>query len=212
MCSLLAPLKEATAKLNVEQVTKCINMFGDVVNWIPKIFDLQLRFKKPADMSPLYAQFKVLLADVDNIARKDIKAPPQHTGIVNDAFQMFLFHSMEAEGSVDYMKELLDQLPFRGNKILKMDKENDTNWVNAFMAVCKAHNAFYKAHWEEAHTWKGSSDAGFAEACNGLLGGADSAKPAAKEEQKQAPPVAAADKPVAAKAAPVKKPKLPRFE
>lgn len=150
--ALLAPLGDLTKALGSEPLTKCVDNFCLIVNWIPKVLAMQQNFKKPADIKPLFEKYKALVAEVDDIARKDRKVPVQHAGLVNDALAMFACHAWEANGgSVEYMKELHEALPFRGNKILKMDKEADTNWVNAFMAVCKAMKDFYEEKWLEMH-------------------------------------------------------------
>ena len=152
VAALLAPLGDLTKALGSEPLTKCVDNFCLIVNWVPKVLAMQQTFKKPTDLQPLFEKYKALVAEVDEIARKDRKVPVQHAGLVNDALALFACHAWEANGgSVDYMKELHDALPFRGNKILKMDKPADTNWVNAFMAVCTAMRDFYVEKWFEIH-------------------------------------------------------------
>lgn len=58
----------------------------------------------------------------------------------------------------DYFKEMHLCLPNNGNKILKMDKENDTKWCNAFVEFFDAHVAFIKKNWNALFEWKGTQE------------------------------------------------------
>jgi hypothetical protein len=65
------------------------------------------------------------------VKQKDLKAPPNHIGMVLDSFNLFGAGQMSLDEATakDYLKEIYESLPFLGNKILKMEKANDTNWV-----------------------------------------------------------------------------------
>jgi len=77
------------------------------------------------------------------VKQKDFKAPPNHIGIVIDSMNLFGVALLPADDTAkDYIKEIFDSLPFLGNKILNLNKEPDTKWVESFMAVCKAHFQF----------------------------------------------------------------------
>lgn len=88
-----------------------------------------------------------------------------------------------------------------GNKILRMDKEKDTKWVESFMAICKAHFTFILSNFSKIHEWNGQEANFQAEFEKGVVA-APTAAPAKVEAPKvEAPKVVAA--PV--KKAPVKR-------
>jgi len=132
--------------------------------------------------------------EIERVAKKDMKSPPQHMKLVSDAMALFGFQLLQNDDdSKEYFKESHLALPFVGNKILKLEKAADTTWVEKFMALNKAHYDFVVKNFEACLAWTGSQD--FSEAM--LAAGA----PAAPQQQQQAPaPVE--KKPVAA---PVKK-------
>jgi len=55
-------------------------------------------------------------------------------------------------------------LAFLGNKILKMEKDLDTKWHDAYMEVAKAHFDFMMTNWKAVHAWTGSQTDGLASA------------------------------------------------
>jgi len=51
--------------------------------------------------------------------------------MVIDSFNLFGAGQMSLDEATakDYLKEIYESLPFLGNKILKMEKANDSKWV-----------------------------------------------------------------------------------
>lgn len=81
--------------------------------------------------------------DTQRVKAKDMKAPPHHMGLISDSIQLFCPQLLtNDEDSKEFFKEMHGALPFPGNKILMMDKEKDTKWVNAFLDFCKTHYTF----------------------------------------------------------------------
>lgn len=123
------------------------------------------QFKKPANILVLTKLKEELFNACSLVKQKDFKAPPNHIGLVVDSMSLFGAVMLPQDDTAkDYLKEIHESLPFLSNKILKLDKEADTKWVEAFMAVCKAHFAFVHKRYDAIHTWTGTKDTGFEKA------------------------------------------------
>jgi len=82
-------LKDAAGALNVPQVIKASEMFIALINEQHLILDLQSKFAKPADVSPLHKLRDEHSTEAQRIKQKDMKAPPTHIGLVADSMQLF---------------------------------------------------------------------------------------------------------------------------
>jgi hypothetical protein len=72
-----------------------------------------------------------------------MKAPPNHIALVSDSLSLFCpFLIEDSEDGKEFFKETYSTLPFPGNKVLKLEKELDTKWHDAFMEVMKGHYDF----------------------------------------------------------------------
>jgi hypothetical protein len=86
-----------------------------------------------------------------------MKAPVTHIGLLLDSFNLFGAGLItNDETGKEYLKEIYDSLPFLSNKILKLEKENDTKWAEALMAICKAHHSFIQKNFDAVHAWTGT--------------------------------------------------------
>ena len=59
----------------------------------------------------------------------------------------------------DWIKDIFDQISFYGNKVLKLDKEPDTKWFNAFKDLNSAILAFVLKRLTTITTWSGKESA-----------------------------------------------------
>ena len=165
MLSLLEALKANTAALNVAQVSKALESFVSLVEEQCLIYELQTKFKKPSNMLILTKKKQEFCDAVSLVKSKDFKAPVNHIGIILDSFSLFGAGLLPADDTgKDFLKEMHEVLPFLGNKILNLNKEADTKWVQSFLAVCKAHFDFVHKNYAATHTWTGTSEVGFEQA------------------------------------------------
>mmetsp|Transcript_31156 Transcript_31156/g.42321 ORF Transcript_31156/g.42321 Transcript_31156/m.42321 type:complete len:179 (-) Transcript_31156:220-756(-) len=118
-----------------------------------------------------------------------------------DGYDMLFWWGFGSSGEMEEgFKDRYDGIFFYGNKVLKLDKEKDSAWFNAYSAVAKAHFDFLNQRRDSILEWKGSDDNAadvFKSSCDAP---AATASPAPKAEE-----VKAAPKKAPAKAAPVKK-------
>lgn len=84
MADVIKTLQANALVLAIPQVTKVSEQFIELVNDSSKVMDAQARFKKPADTSFLTRKMGELFAEIDTVARKDFKAPPNHIKTVLD--------------------------------------------------------------------------------------------------------------------------------
>jgi hypothetical protein len=143
-------------------VTKAVDQFVGLVEEQCLIYELQAKFAKPTNMLLLTKKKQEFFDALSLVKQKDFKAPVNHMGIILDSFSLFGAGLLPADDTgKEFLKEMHDSLPFLGNKIIKMDKANDTKWVESLLAVCKAHFQFVNKNYDAVHTWSGSSETGF---------------------------------------------------
>lgn len=131
---------------------------------------------------------------------------------VVDGFQIFNWSQFPGQDELrDTISEFFGQIPFYGNKVLKLEKELDTAWYHAYFALAKAVTDFFIERCDGIAEWNGKDDAAGAEAffkslASGSAAPAQAATAApVKQEVKAAPAKAAPAKPAAKKVkAPVK--------
>ena len=191
-------------------MSKAVDQFVGLVEEQCLIYELQTKFAKPTNMLLLTKKKQEFFDALSLVKQKDFKAPVNHMGIILDSFSLFGAGLLPADDTgKEFLKEMHDSLPFLGNKIIKMDKANDTKWVESLLAVCKAHFQFVNKNYDAVHTWSGSSETGFEQAFQKGLQAAQPAPAQAAPVQAQAP-VAAKPAPVVKKA-PVKRPPVKNF-
>lgn len=59
----------------------------------------------------------------------------------------------------DFLKEMYDAIFFYGNKVLKLDKELDTKWFEAYKDLCEAQFNFVVSRKDTITKWTGTEDA-----------------------------------------------------
>jgi len=129
------------------------------------IFDLQAKHKKPADLMPLLAKRNAHAEAAGKVKQKDLKAPPHHMAVICDAMGIFGNALLgNDDDSKEFYKETCGAVQFPANKILKLDKEPDTKWVNSITGICKAHFDFVMGNFAAQLEWKGSADVNLADA------------------------------------------------
>ena len=91
---------------------------------------------------------------------KDRKAPPNHLQTLIDGTQLFSwpFHGF-GDCLREQMKELFEAVFFYGNKVLKLEKELDTAWFNAYKDLVQAHFDFIMKRADDL-TWSGKEKSG----------------------------------------------------
>lgn len=76
-----------------------------------------------------------------------------------DGYDMLFWWSfISASEMEEGFKERYDGIYFYGNKVLKLDKEKDSAWFNAYSAVAKAHFEFLDQRRDTILEWKGTED------------------------------------------------------
>jgi hypothetical protein len=161
----LAPLKQAATALSIAQVSTTTDMFCELIEEQALLFALQSKYSKPADLKILATKKQKFFDAASLVKQKDLKAPPNHIGIIIDSMNLFGSALLPADDSAkEFLKEIYESLPFLGNKILMMEKPLDTAWVTQFLLVCKAHYEFIAKNFAAVHTWSGTEAAGFEQA------------------------------------------------
>lgn len=163
--SKMKPFLDATEALKIAQVSTGVAQIKELFEENYLILQLQAQHKKPADLMPLIAKRNAHAEACGKVKQKDMKAPQHHMALICDAMNIFGSSMLgNDEDSKEFYKETHNALPFPGNKILKMDKELDTKWVNAFLDICKAHFTFVLANLQAQSEWKGSTEVNLVEA------------------------------------------------
>lgn len=90
--------------------------------------------------------------------QKDFKAPPNHLQTVIDGMQMFVYPFYQGDALKETIKDFFEQISFYGNKVLKLDKDLDTKWYNAFKDLNAAILAFILMKLSTISTWSGKED------------------------------------------------------
>jgi len=108
--SFVKPFKDATAALNIAQVTKASDMYVALINEQVSILTLMSQFKKPTfskkDLGFLGTLQAETFKQIDEVKRKDFKAPPNHLQTLIDGIAIMSWYNFEAGDSVrDTMKE-----------------------------------------------------------------------------------------------------------
>ena len=100
---------------------------------------LMAKFKKPDDISFLGKLGGETWTELDQVKRKDFKAPPNHIQTIIDGVNLFSWMGLNPGDELkDFMKEMYDAVFFYGNKVLNLSKEPDTKWFNAYKDLCEA--------------------------------------------------------------------------
>lgn len=124
------------------------------------------KFKKPAlvDYQYLRALSTTTFQQIDEVKRKDFKAPPNHLQTLIDGIALMSWQFYEAGDQVrDVMKEYYDGVFFYGNKVLKLDKPLDTAWFEAYKNLFSAHLNFVVDRKDSITNWTGTEDSAGAE-------------------------------------------------
>lgn len=117
--------------------------------------------------------------------RKDFKAPPNHLQTIIDGFNLFGWISLNAGDELkDFMKEMYEAIFFYGNKILKLEKELDSKWFNAYKDLCEAQFNFIALRKDSITKWTGA-EAGTGAQAAFLSGSVAEVKQVAPVEQKK---------------------------
>jgi hypothetical protein len=141
-------------------------LFIALINEQVSIFTLIGKFKKPAlvDYQFLRALSTATFQQIDEVKRKDFKAPPNHLQTLIDGIALMSWQFYEAGDQVrDVMKEYYDGVFFFGNKVLKLDKPLDTAWFEAYKNILSAHFSFVVERKDSITNWTGTEDAAGAE-------------------------------------------------
>lgn len=118
------------------------------------------KFKKPEDISFLGKLAAETWTQVDEVKRKDFKAPPNHMQTIIDGINLFGWICCNAGDEVrDFIKEMYDAIFFYGNKVLNLGKELDLNWFNAYKDLCQAQFNFVTSRKDSITKWTGTEDA-----------------------------------------------------
>ncbi len=95
------------------------------------------KFKKPADISFLSKLGTETWTQIDEVKRKDFKAPPHHIQTIIDGINLFSWTGLNAGDELkDLMKEMYDAIFFYGNKVLNLGKDLDSKWFEAYKDLC----------------------------------------------------------------------------
>lgn len=114
------------------------------------------KFSKPEDFGFLSAKVNEIVTAATAVKQKDFKAPPNHLQTVIDGMNMFGYIYLPAGDELrDWIKDIFDQISFYGNKVLKLDKEPDTKWFNAFKDLNSAILAFVLKRLTTITSWTG---------------------------------------------------------
>jgi len=101
----------------------------------------------------------------DTVKRKDFKAPPNHLQTLIDGINLFNYAFFAPGDELrDALKDIFDQVQFYGNKVLKIDKDLDTKWYNAYKDICNAVLAFVLERVSTVRVWSSKEPAAGAEA------------------------------------------------
>ncbi len=94
---------------------------------------------------------------MDEVKRKDFKAPQNHLQTIIDGFNLFGWISLNAGDELkDFMKEMYEAIFFYGNKILKLEKELDSKWFNSYKDLCEAQFNFIASRKDSITKWTGA--------------------------------------------------------
>jgi len=158
-------VKEAAAALNIPQVTTVTDQFTEVVYIQVATLLTLAKFKKPADFMFLLNPGKAAHEAGDLVHRKDFKAPPNHLKAVVDGYQLFQWPFYPSQDELrDNVKEFFGQIPFYGNKVIKLEKEADTKWYTAYLDLAQSVHDFLVERCDGIQDWTGKEDAAGAEA------------------------------------------------
>ena len=140
-------------------------MFIALINEQVSVLTLMSQFKKPTSILVfLSALSTATFQQIDEVKRKDFKAPPNHLQTLIDGIPLMSWYNYEAGDVVrDAMKEFYDAVFFYGNKVLKLDKPLDTAWFEAYKNLFSAHYNFVVSRNDSITKWTGTGDAAGAE-------------------------------------------------
>ena len=68
------------------------------------------------------------------------------------------FYNEDPKGLVEFADEISGQVPFYGNKVLRLDSEPDTVWYNAYKDLFETIATFLKENCSKILNWAGSED------------------------------------------------------
>lgn len=83
---------------------------------------------------------------------------------VIDGMQMFVYPFFQGDALKESMKDFFEQISFYGNKVLKLDKDLDTKWFNAFKDLNAAILSFILMKLSTISTWSGKEESSSAQA------------------------------------------------
>ena len=106
--------------------------------------------------------FSEIQADLQHVKDKDLKSPPNHIQTVLDGIMCMLWYKAPSPAELmDFLKENHGMIFFYGNKILKMKKVEDDNWVNAYTDLAGTFKDFVTTRAGDILSWTGTeADAG----------------------------------------------------
>ena len=139
------------------------------------------KFAKPADLGFISNAIAEVSETQSVVMKKDMKAPPSHMHTMIDGLNLFMWPLMAPGDELqDYLKQTNDEINFYGNKVLKLDKEKDTTWYNAYRSVVEAYLAFFAG---ADVRWTGKETSGVEAFAKG--GAVQSSQPAKQEAPTQ---------------------------
>jgi len=116
-------------------------------------------FSKPTDLKFISEHVSAVYKEAAAAKQKDFRAPPHHLQTVIDGFNLFVWPLCpNSEDLKDYLNENYNAIFFFGNKVLKLDKDLDTAWFNAYKEVAHAHYEFVNSRLDSILEWGGSVD------------------------------------------------------
>lgn len=117
------------------------------------------RFKKPADISFLFAPAQEAAGEIEKLKR-DRKTPINEASTVMDGCNIFSYPAFEdAKTLVESTKEFYEQISFYGNRILKSGSDEAKAWYEAYHAVATAVKDFVLGNVPKIMQWTGAEDA-----------------------------------------------------
>ena len=106
-------------------------------------------------MAPLTA----IVQEMEDVKRKDLKAPPHHLQTVIDGCNIVAWVFTPGEDFlVNHCDEILDQVSFYGNKVMQTGKDPDFKWYKAYSDLVKGISDFLKERKEFICEWTGKED------------------------------------------------------
>ena len=95
--------------------------------------------KKPSEFAWAFAKNGEVWQSIDTVKAKDFKAPPNHLQVLMDGVALFSWPAhMPGDELTDQIKDVVDQINFYGNKILKADKKPDNEWFESYRDMAQA--------------------------------------------------------------------------